>query len=180
MNAIPTSIPDVLILEPKVFGDDRGYFFESYNLRVFEKIGIKAEFVQDNQSKSQQNVVRGLHYQIRQTQGKMVRALSGAILDVVVDLRRSSPTFGKWVGVELSDVNRRMLWIPRGFAHGFSVLSEEAEVAYKADDFWAPEWERSLLWNDPEIGIDWQLKGDAVLSPKDAAGKSLRDAEVFE
>ena len=180
MKAIATRIPDVLILEPKIFGDERGYFFESYNRREFENIGIKAEFVQDNQSKSQQNVVRGLHYQVKQTQGKMVRVISGLILDVVVDLRRSSQTFGKWVGVELSSENRRMLWIPRGFAHGFSVLSEEAEVAYKADDFWAPEWERSLLWNDPDIGIDWQLKGDPVLSGKDAAGKRLRDAEVFE
>ncbi len=179
MNVIRTAISDVLILEPKVFGDSRGYFFESYNRRAFEAAGITTDFVQDNQSKSQQNVVRALHYQIKNTQGKLVRALAGRIYDVAVDIRRSSPTFGKWVGVELSSDNYRMLWIPRGFAHGFSVLSETAVVAYKADEFYAPEHERTIVWNDPEIGIDWHLNGEPLLSSKDLEGKLLRDAEVF-
>jgi dTDP-4-dehydrorhamnose 3,5-epimerase len=179
MKVTRTAIPDVLLIEPKVFGDHRGYFLESYNLRAFQENGIAAEFVQDNQSKSQKNVLRGLHYQIKQTQGKLVRAISGTIYDVAVDIRRSSPTFGKWVGVELSAEMHRALWVPRGFAHGFVVLSDSAEVAYKADDYYAPEWERSLLWNDPEIGIDWRIAADPILAPKDAAGKSLRDAEVF-
>jgi len=180
MKVTPTAIADVLVLEPKVFGDARGFFFESYNRRVFEEAGIRADFVQDNQSKSEKNVLRGLHYQIQQTQGKLVRAISGRIFDVVVDLRRSSPTFGQWVGAELSSENHKMLWVPRGFAHGFAVLSESAEVAYKADAYYAPQWERSLLWNDPEIGIDWHLEGEAILSAKDSAGKMLREAEVFE
>src|SRR3569833_1286328 len=167
MNVIRTAIPEVLILEPKVFGDSRGHFFESYNRRAFESIGIKSEFVQDNQSKSQQNVVRALHYQIQSTQGKLVRAISGRIFDVAVDIRRSSPNFGKWVGAELSAENHKMLWVPRGFAHGFSVLSETAEVAYKADNFYSPEHERTILWNDPALAIDWNLAGEAVLSAKD-------------
>lgn len=179
MNVTRTAIPEVLILEPKVFGDSRGHFFESYNRRAFEAFGIESNFVQDNQSKSQQNVVRALHYQIRQTQGKLVRAISGRIFDVAVDIRRSSPTFGKWVGAELTSENHKMLWIPRGFAHGFSVLSESAEVAYKADDFYAPEHERTILWNDSAIGIDWRVSGEPILSPKDLQGKHLRDAEVF-
>jgi dTDP-4-dehydrorhamnose 3,5-epimerase len=180
MKVTATAIPEVLILEPKVFGDSRGYFLESYNRRVFAPLGITSDFVQDNQSKSQKNVIRGLHYQIKQTQGKLVRSIAGSIFDVVVDLRRSSPTFGKWVGEELSKENHKMIWVPRGFAHGFLVLSDEAEVAYKADDFWAPEWERSVIWNDPDIRIEWPLSGDPVLSSKDALGKKLRDAEVFE
>lgn len=179
MNVTRTAIPEVLILQPKIFGDARGHFFESYNRRGFEAIGIKSDFVQDNQSKSQQSVVRALHYQIKNTQGKLVRAVAGRIFDVAVDIRRSSPTFGKWVGVELSAENHKMLWIPRGFAHGFSVLSESAEVAYKADDFYSPENERTILWNDPDISIDWHLAAEAVLSPKDLQGKLLRDAEVF-
>jgi dTDP-4-dehydrorhamnose 3,5-epimerase len=179
MNVTRTAIPEVLILEPKVFGDARGHFFESYNRRSFETIGIDSEFVQDNQSKSEQNVVRALHYQLQQTQGKLVRAIAGRVFDVAVDIRRTSPTFGRWVGVELSSDNHKMIWIPRGFAHGFSVLSESAEVAYKADDFYAPEHERTIVWNDPDIGIDWHLAGEAVLSPKDLQGKLLREAEVF-
>jgi dTDP-4-dehydrorhamnose 3,5-epimerase len=179
MNVTRTAIPEVLILEPKVFGDARGHFFESYNRRSFETIGIDSEFVQDNQSKSEQNVVRALHYQLQQTQGKLVRAIAGRVFDVAVDIRRTSPTFGRWVGVELSSDNHKMIWIPRGFAHGFSVLSESAEVAYKADDFYAPEHERTIVWNDPDIAIDWQLPGEAVLSPKDLQGKLLREAEVF-
>jgi dTDP-4-dehydrorhamnose 3,5-epimerase len=180
MNSIQTALPGVLILEPKIHGDARGHFFESYNRRTFEKIGITADFVQDNQSKSQKNVVRALHYQVRQQQGKLVRAISGRIFDVAVDLSRSSPTFGKWVGVELSADNHKMIWIPRGFAHGFAVLSETAEVAYKSDAFYAPEFERCVLWNDPAISIDWHLTGEAVLSAKDKAGGLLRDAEVFD
>ncbi len=179
MKITRLAIHDVLLLEPKVFGDARGYFFESYNRRVFEQNGIFAEFVQDNQSRSQRNVLRGLHYQIDQMQGKLVRAIEGRIFDVAVDVRRDSATFGKWVGAELSAEKHNMLWIPRGFAHGFLVLSESAEVAYKADNFYAPEHERTLLWNDPEIGIKWPLDGEPILSPKDQAGKKLRDAEVF-
>jgi dTDP-4-dehydrorhamnose 3,5-epimerase len=180
MNSIQTAIPGVLILEPKIHGDSRGFFFESYNRRTFESIGITADFVQDNQSSSQKNVVRALHYQVRQPQAKLVRVILGRIFDVAVDVRRSSASFGKWVGVELSADNHRMLWIPRGFAHGFAVLSETAEVAYKADAFYAPEFERCIIWDDPAISIDWHLDGDAVLSAKDLAGRLLKDAEVFE
>lgn len=179
MNAIRTAIPEVLILEPKVFGDARGYFYESYNRRAFAEVGIATEFVQDNQSRSSKNVLRGLHYQVQQTQGKLVRALQGAIYDVAVDIRRSSPTFGKWVGVELSADNKRMLWIPRGFAHGFVTLTETAEVGYKADDYYGPAFERSIIWNDPDLKIDWPIEGEPVLAAKDAAGVLLRDAEVF-
>jgi dTDP-4-dehydrorhamnose 3,5-epimerase len=180
MKAITTDIEDVLILEPQIFGDDRGYFFESYNRRKFSEVGINADFVQDNQSSSRKGVVRGLHYQIHQPQGKLIRVLAGAIFDVAVDLRRSSKTFGKWVGVELSSKNRRMLWIPRGFAHGFQVLSDEAEVMYKTDGFYAPEFERTINWNDPEIAIKWPIAGTPTLSPKDAAGASFRESETYD
>jgi len=180
MKAIATALPEVLVLEPKIFGDVRGHFFESYNRRTLADLGITADFVQDNQSRSQKNVVRGLHYQVHQPQAKLVRVLSGRIFDVALDIRRSSSTFGKWVGVELSAENHKTIWIPCGFAHGFSVLSETAEVAYKADAFYAPEFERCILWNDPELAIDWHLEGEASLSTKDLAGKTLRDAEVFE
>jgi dTDP-4-dehydrorhamnose 3,5-epimerase len=180
MNVVPTSIPDVRIIEPKVFGDARGFFFESYNRRTMEALGIPGDFVQDNHSKSAQNVLRGLHYQIRQPQGKLVRVIAGEVLDVAVDIRRGSPTFGKWVSFVLSAENKRMAWIPPGFAHGFVVRSESAEFLYKTTDYYAPEHERSLLWNDPALGIDWQLDGEPVLSAKDRDGKRLRDAEVFE
>jgi len=179
MKAIPTTIPDVLILEPKVFGDARGFFFESYNKKVLEDCGIHAEFVQDNHSRSAQNVLRGLHYQIKQPQGKLVRVVEGEVFDVVVDLRRSSPTFGKWVGVNLSASNKRMLWVPAGFGHGFLVLSEYAECLYKTTDYYAPEHERAIRWNDTEIAIEWPLNGEPILSEKDRAAKAFQDAELF-
>lgn len=181
MKVTPTAIPEVLLLEPQVFGDDRGFFFESYNGRKFESLtGIAANFVQDNHSKSARNVLRGLHYQIRQPQGKLVRVLAGAIFDVVVDLRASSPFFGRWVGAELSAENRLQMWVPPGFAHGFVVTSESAECLYKTTDYWAPEHERTLLWNDPELAIDWPLTGPPMLSVKDSTGVRLADAEVFQ
>jgi dTDP-4-dehydrorhamnose 3,5-epimerase len=180
MNIIPTAIPDVLILEPKIFGDARGFFFESYNKRALASSGITAEFVQDNHSRSARHVLRGLHYQIRQPQGKLVRVLSGEVFDVAVDLRKHSPTFGKSVALTLSADNKRMLWIPPGFAHGFLVLSEYAEFLYKTTDYYAPEYERSIIWNDPAVGIEWPLDAEPVLSAKDRAGLSLREAEVFE
>jgi len=180
MKAIPTDIPGVLVLEPKVFGDDRGFFFESYNRRAFrEATGLDPDFVQDNHSKSARNVLRGLHYQVRNAQGKLVRVTSGEVYDAVVDLRRSSPTFGKWVGVTLSAANRRMLWVPEGFAHGFVVTSESAEFLYKTTDYYAPEHERSLLWNDPALGIPWPLQGAPLLKPNDANGTPLASAETF-
>lgn len=180
MKVTPTAIPEVLILEPQVFGDERGFFFESFNARRFEQdTGVAATFVQDNHSKSAQNVLRGLHYQIHQPQGKLVRALAGSIYDVVVDLRRASPFFGRWVGVELSAENRRQIWVPPGFAHGFVVTSDTAECAYKTTDYWAPEYERSILWNDPAIGIVWPLTGPPMLSGKDSQGSFLADAEYF-
>lgn len=180
MNVIRTAIPDVVIVEPKVFGDDRGFFFESFNQRRFEElIGVSASFVQDNHSKSARNVLRGLHYQIRQPQGKLVRVVAGEVFDVAVDIRKSSPTFGRWVGVVLSAENKRQLWIPEGFAHGFVVTSESAEFLYKTTDYWAPEHERSIAWNDPAIAIDWPMEGSPVLSAKDQVGKLLADAEVF-
>ncbi len=181
MKIIPTSIPDLLIIEPKVFGDERGFFYESFNKRRFvELTGVEAEFVQDNHSKSARHVLRGLHYQIRQAQGKLVRVVAGAVFDVAVDIRKSSPTFGQWAGVNLSAENKRIFWIPPGFAHGFVVLSETAEFLYKTTDYWAPEFERSILWNDAELAIDWQLDGvTPLLSAKDKAGVALRDAEVF-
>jgi dTDP-4-dehydrorhamnose 3,5-epimerase len=176
-----TALPDVCVIEPQVFGDDRGFFFESFNARDFERVtGVRDAFVQDNHSRSGRGVLRGLHYQIRHPQGKLVRALVGEIFDVAVDLRRRSPTFGKWVGVTLSAKNKRQLWVPAGFAHGFVVLSEEAEVLYKTTDYWSPEHERSLLWNDPALGIAWPLSAPPVLAAKDAAGRSLGDADTFE
>lgn len=180
MFATRTDIPEVIGLEPKVFGDDRGFFFESFNARTFEQAtGIRPEFVQDNHSKSSKNVIRGLHYQIRQVQEKLVRVVDGEVFDVVVDIRRSSPTFGKWVGMRISAQNKKQLWIPKGFAHGFLVLSETAEVLYKTTDYYAPEHERSLLWSDPEIGIDWPLSGEPKLAAKDIAAPRLSEAEVF-
>lgn len=181
MQVIATSISDVLIIEPKVFGDARGFFYESFNANKFSELtGICTPFVQDNHSRSARNVLRGLHYQIQQPQGKLVRATVGEVLDVIVDIRKSSPTFGQSETVLLSAENKRMLWIPPGFAHGFVVLSETAEFLYKTTDYWAPTYERSLLWNDPALGIDWQLNGATpLLAAKDQAGKLLKDAEVF-
>lgn len=180
MKATPTAIPEVLVFEPKVFGDERGFFFESYNARRFEQLtGITANFVQDNHSKSAKNVLRGLHYQLRQPQGKLVRVLSGAIFDVVVDLRQSSPFFGRWVGVELSAENRHQLWIPPGFAHGYVVTSDTAECAYKTTDYWMPEYERTLAWNDADLGIAWPLTAAPMLSGKDSLGQSLASADYF-
>ncbi|MCQ4313848.1 dTDP-4-dehydrorhamnose 3,5-epimerase [Stutzerimonas sp. VN223-3] len=180
MKIIETDIPDVLIIEPKVFGDERGFFYESFNAAAFEAAtGLKRTFVQDNHSKSQRGVLRGLHYQIQQPQGKLVRVVAGEVFDVAVDLRRSSPSFGRWVGTRLSAQNQRMLWIPEGFAHGFVVLSESAEFLYKTTDYYAPAHERSLLWNDPQIGIEWPFQELPQLSQKDAAGKILSEAELF-
>ena len=176
----PTAIPEVLILEPKVFGDARGFFYESFNARDFaQATGLDVSFVQDNHSKSSKGVLRGLHYQIQHAQGKLVRVVQGEVFDVVVDLRKRSPTFGQWVGVHLSADNHRQLWVPPGFAHGFVVLSESAESLYKVTDYWYPEHERSLLWNDPAVGIDWPLDGQPLLAAKDAAGKLLTKAECF-
>ncbi len=180
MNVIKTAIPEVLIIEPKVFGDDRGFFFESFNQAQFEEaVGRKVNFVQDNHSKSVKNVLRGLHYQIQQPQGKLVRVAQGAVLDVAVDIRKSSPTFGQHVAVELSSGNKRQLWVPEGFAHGFLVVSDTAEFLYKTTDYWAPEFERSIIWNDPEIGIEWPINVAPSLSGKDQIAKSLLEAEVF-
>ena len=180
-TATPTAIADVLILEPKVFGDARGFFYESFNARDFaQATGLEVSFVQDNHSKSAKGVLRGLHYQIQHPQGKLVRVTQGEVFDVVVDLRRSSATFGQWVGVHLSADNHRQLWVPPGFAHGFVVLSESAEFLYKTTDYWFPEHERSLLWNDPAVGIDWPIDFVPQLAAKDLAGKLLREAEVFE
>jgi dTDP-4-dehydrorhamnose 3,5-epimerase len=181
LKIIPTSLHDVLLIEPKVFQDDRGFFLESYQKEKFKEAGIEAEFVQDNHSKSCQGTLRGLHYQIRQPQGKLVRVIAGEVFDVAVDLRKHSPTFGQWAGDYLSADNKRMLWIPAGFAHGFYVTSPEAEVLYKASDYYAPQWERSILWNDPEIGITWPLHGEIpILSTKDTNAKFMADMEVFE
>ncbi len=177
----PTAIPEVLILEPKVFGDARGFFFESFNARDFaQATGLEVAFVQDNHSKSAKGVLRGLHYQIQHPQGKLVRVVEGEVLDVAVDLRRSSPTFGRWVGERLSADNHKQLWVPPGFAHGFVVLSESAEFLYKTTDYWFPEHERSLLWNDPAVGIDWPIDGPPLLAAKDAAGKRLGEADCFD
>ncbi len=185
MNIINTSIKDVIILEPKVFGDSRGFFMESYNHRAFRAAtGTELDFVQDNHSRSGKGVLRGLHYQIRQPQGKLVRVVSGAVFDVAVDLRRSSPSFGRWVGVELSADNHRQLWVPPGFAHGFLVLSESADFLYKTTDYYAPEHERSIAWDDPSIGIQWPLAQYGIQSPglsdKDRAGAALTHAELFD
>lgn len=183
MNCIRTAIPDVCILEPKVFGDARGFFYESFNARAFEAAtGLNPTFVQDNHSKSAKGVLRGMHYQLQQPQGKLVRVVQGEVFDVVVDIRRSSPSFGQWVGVHLSAENQRQLWVPVGFAHGFLVLTETAEFLYKTTDYYAPAHERSILWNDPDIGIDWPvLEGLAApaLSGKDAAARRFAEAEVF-
>jgi dTDP-4-dehydrorhamnose 3,5-epimerase len=177
---ISTSLPDLFILEPRVFGDERGFFLESYNERALAELGIEERFVQDNHSSSRRNVLRGLHYQVKQVQGKLVRAVVGEIIDVAVDLRRSSPTFGGWQAVRLSGENKRMLWIPAGFAHGFRVTTEQAHVLYKATDYYAPEHERTLAWNDPDLKIDWELDGEPIVSAKDQRGVLLRAAETFE
>jgi dTDP-4-dehydrorhamnose 3,5-epimerase len=180
MNIVPTALPEVLVIEPKVFGDERGFFFESYNRKVFvEATGIDVDFVQDNHSRSAKNVLRGLHYQITQAQGKLVRVVAGEVFDVAVDIRKHSPNFGKWVGVNLSADNKRMMWVPPGFAHGFLVLSEAAEFLYKTTDYYAPQHERCIAWNDPDIGVAWPLTGAPVLSGKDREGKPLREAEVY-
>ncbi len=180
MNILPTEIPDVLVIEPQVFGDARGFFFESFNERAFkDKTGVEARFVQDNHSRSRQNVLRGLHYQIQQAQGKLVRVVAGAIFDVAVDIRKSSPTFGQWVSCLLSAENKRMLWVPPGFAHGFLVVSDAAEVLYKATDYYAPQHERCILWNDPDLAIAWQLDTEPLLSAKDQAGQPFCKAEVY-
>lgn len=180
MKSFPLAIPEVQLLEPRVFEDSRGCFFESYNERVLAELGIPGPFVQDNQSFSYKNVVRGLHYQIQQAQGKLIRCIQGEIFDVAVDLRRGSPTFSKWVAATLSSTNRHMLWIPPGFAHGFMVISEAAEVLYKATDFWAPQHERTILWDDASLQIEWPAGGQAILSAKDLAGSNLEDAAVYE
>ena len=180
MKAIPTGIPGVLVLEPAVFGDARGFFYESWNRRAFAKlVGREVDFVQDNHSRSARNVLRGLHYQLRQPQGKLVRVVEGEVFDVAVDLRRASPTFGRWVGERLSAPNHRMMWVPEGFAHGFLVLSESAQFLYKTTDYYLPEAERSLLWNDPRVGIEWPLAGEPLLKPRDAAAPTIAHAETF-
>jgi dTDP-4-dehydrorhamnose 3,5-epimerase len=180
MNITPTEIPDVLIIEPRVFEDQRGFFFESYNEKIFqEKTGLDVQFVQDNHSRSAQNVLRGLHYQIEQPQGKLVRVVAGEIFDVVVDLRKNSPTFGQWVGSTLSAHNKRQLWVPIGFAHGFCVISDFAEVLYKTSDYYAPQHERCVIWNDPNLAIAWPLQGEPTVSAKDQAGVAFKEAEIF-
>jgi dTDP-4-dehydrorhamnose 3,5-epimerase len=175
IKKISTSLPGVFVLEPNVFGDERGFFLESYNEKVFAEAGVRERFVQDNHSYSKQHVLRGLHYQIKHAQGKLVRVVAGEILDVAADVRRNSPTFGKWEAVRLSGDNQRMMWIPAGFAHGFRVVSEAAHVLYKATDYYAPECERTLAWNDPDLKIDWQLQGEPIVSAKDQRGIALRD-----
>jgi dTDP-4-dehydrorhamnose 3,5-epimerase len=181
MKVIRTEIPDVLLLEPRVFEDARGLAYESYNRRTFEELtGLDPQFVQDNRSTSRKNVLRGLHYQVQRPQGKLISALRGQIYDVAVDLRRSSPTFRKWVGFRLSEADRRMAWIPRGFAHGFLALSESAEVLYKLDDFWSPAHERTIAWNDADIGVRWPLQGEPILSDKDRRGTPVQTAELFD
>jgi dTDP-4-dehydrorhamnose 3,5-epimerase len=180
MKVTPTQIADVWLIEPQVFGDDRGFFFESYNERVFaDKIGKTTQFVQDNHSRSAINVLRGLHYQMQQAQGKLVRVVVGEVFDVAVDIRKSSPTFGQWVGYHLSAQNKQQLWIPAGFAHGFLVISDVAEVLYKTDNYYAPQHERCILWNDPDLAIAWPLDGTPILSAKDQAGQPFKTAEVF-
>ncbi|MGH8713731.1 MAG: dTDP-4-dehydrorhamnose 3,5-epimerase [Casimicrobiaceae bacterium] len=179
MRTTPTELPEVLLLEPKVFGDDRGFFFESYNRRELAAAGLDAEFVQDNHSRSVRGVLRGLHYQIEHAQGKLVRVTAGEVFDVAVDLRRSSPRFGRWTAATLSAENRHMLWIPPGFAHGFLVVSDSAEFLYKATEYWYPQHERTLLWSDPALGIPWPLSAAPTLAPKDAAGRTLAQADVY-
>jgi len=179
MKVTPTRLPDVLLVEPRVFGDSRGFFFESWNELEFERAGIRARFVQDNHSRSEKGVLRGLHYQVRQPQGKLVRVVAGEVFDVAVDIRRSSPTFGHAVGLKLSADNKSMLWIPPGFAHGFLVLSDSAEFLYKTTDYWYPEHERTLLWNDPALAIAWPLDGAPTVATKDAAGRPLAAADLY-
>jgi dTDP-4-dehydrorhamnose 3,5-epimerase len=180
VNVVETRLPGVLILEPQVFGDERGFFYESFNARAFENAtGLKRDFVQDNHSRSQKGVLRGLHYQLEHTQGKLVRVIAGEVMDVAVDIRRSSPNFGQWVSVRLSQQNKRQLWVPEGFAHGFVVLSDVAECLYKTTDYYQPSAERSIVWNDPTLAIDWELTEAPQLSTKDQAGKRLMDADVF-
>lgn len=181
MNIIKTDIPEVLIIEPRVFGDARGFFYESFNQKIWQEMtGFTTTFVQDNHSRSEKNVLRGLHYQIQQPQGKLVRTVQGAVFDVAVDLRRSSPTFGRWVGVELSVKNKLMMWIPEGFAHGFLTLSDSAEFLYKTTDYWTPQYERTIIWNDPDIAIIWPLQKPPILSDKDAQGAPFNKAEYFK
>lgn len=181
MKIIQTSIPDVLVIEPQVFGDDRGFFMESFNQRRWEQLtGLRTCFVQDNHSRSEKGVLRGLHYQTKQTQGKLVRVVAGEVYDVAVDLRKSSPTFGKWVGSNLSEWNHRQLWVPEGFAHGFLVLTESADFLYKTTDYYAPEYEQCICWDDPELAIDWPLDLPPSLSGKDAAGIAFKDALYFD
>ena len=181
MKVIETNIPDVLIIEPKVFGDDRGFFFESYNEESFYQLtGLRKHFVQDNHSRSSNGVLRGLHYQIKQPQGKLVRVVSGEVFDVAVDIRKKSPTFGQWVGQILSEKNKLQMWVPEGFAHGFVVLSDTADFLYKTTDYYAPEHERCILWNDSDLSIDWHIKSEPVLSNKDRNGIPFTKAEVFE
>jgi dTDP-4-dehydrorhamnose 3,5-epimerase len=179
MQFTPTNLPEVLLIEPKVFGDARGFFMESWNRKIFQSLGLDLDFVQDNHSRSGKGVLRGLHYQLQQPQGKLVRVTSGAVYDVAVDLRRSSPNFGKWTGHELSAENKHMLWVPPGFGHGFLVLSEYADFLYKTTEYYAPEHERCVLWNDPDIAIPWPLAGEPALSAKDKVGSLLTDAEVY-
>ncbi|AMZ73170.1 MULTISPECIES: dTDP-4-dehydrorhamnose 3,5-epimerase [Pseudomonas] len=180
MNVIATRLPDVLVIEPKVFGDDRGFFYESFNARAFaEATGCTLQFVQDNHSRSTRGVLRGLHYQIEQTQGKLVRVTAGEVLDVAVDIRRSSPTFGQWASVRLSAQNHRQMWVPPGFAHGFVVLSESADFLYKTTDYYAPSAERCIRWDDPQLAIDWEFEGTPILSAKDLNGKALHEADLF-
>ena len=180
MQAIRLDIPDVVLFEPKVFGDDRGFFFESFNSRIFGQLtGLKREFVQDNHSRSAKNVLRGLHYQIQHPQGKLVRVVSGEVFDVAVDIRKGSPTFGKWVGEILSAENKRQMWIPEGFAHGFVVLSDVAEFLYKTTDYWYPEYERSILWSDPDLAVKWPIEGEPVLAEKDVNGSKLSRVELI-
>ena len=180
MKVIATALPEVLILEPQVFGDERGFFYESFNARRFaEATGVNREFVQDNHSRSARGVLRGLHYQLQQAQGKLVRVISGEVFDVAVDLRRSSPTFGRWTGVHLSADNKRQFWVPEGFGHGFVVLSDAAEFLYLTTDYYAPEHERAIIWNDPDLAIGWPYPGEPLLSAKDAAAPRFRDAEVY-
>jgi dTDP-4-dehydrorhamnose 3,5-epimerase len=181
LKIVQSEISDVLRIEPQVFGDERGFFFESFNAHSFsEKVGITKSFVQDNHSRSAKNVLRGLHYQIKQAQGKLVRVIAGEVFDVAVDIRRQSNTFGQWVGYRLSADNKQQLWVPAGFAHGFLVLSDYAEVLYKTTDYYSPDYERSILWNDPDLGISWPLTGEPILSQKDQAGLSFKLAEVYE
>ena len=180
MQIIPTELKDVFVIDPRIYGDDRGFFYESFNKKVFEKvIGRKVDFVQDNHSSSVKNVLRGLHYQIQQAQGKLVRVVKGAVFDVAVDIRKTSPSFGKWVGIELSAENKKQLWVPPGFAHGFLVLSDSAEFLYKTTDYYAPEFERCIIWDDADLHIDWPIDSLPILSSKDQQGVAFKDAETF-